>query len=122
MSGEAGEALAQSEVSRGAAFGDIDNDGDVDIVVSNNNGPARLLLNETSNENFNENWLKLRLQSEGPNREAIGAEVRLTRPGLPPLIRTVRRDGSYLSASDAQLHIGLGKCGSNAGRSPLAVR
>jgi len=105
VSGEAGDALTQADVSRGASFGDIDNDGDIDIVVSNNNGPARLLLNETSNENA---WLKLRLQSEGPNPEAIGAEVRVTRPDLPSLVRIVRRDGSYLSASDTQLHIGLG--------------
>ncbi|HUG80667.1 MAG TPA: CRTAC1 family protein, partial [Bryobacterales bacterium] len=105
VSSDAGDAFAQLEVSRGAAFGDVDNDGDVDIVVGNNNGPARLLLNETPNEN---SWLQLRLQSDGRHREAIGAEVQVIRPGEPALIRIVRRDGSYLSASDAQLHIGLG--------------
>lgn len=115
VSSEAGNALAQAEVSRGAAFGDIDNDGDIDIIVSNNNGPARLLLNETRNEG---SWLQLRLQSDGPNPEAIGAKVRVIRPGQPPLIRTVRRDGSYLSASDAQVHIGLG----NSEASQVEVR
>jgi hypothetical protein len=112
---DAGDAFAQLEVSRGAAFGDVDNDGDVDIVVSNNNGPARLLLNETRNEN---SWLQLRLESDGGNREAIGAEVRVIRPGEPPLVRIVRRDGSYLSASDARLHVGLG----DSGASQVVVR
>lgn len=105
VSSEAGPALSHAEVSRGAAFGDIDNDGDVDIVVNNNNGPARLLLNETRGE---KRWMQLRLQSKGTNREAIGAEVQVNRAGKPPLIKTVRRDGSYLSSSDARVHIGLG--------------
>lgn len=105
VSSEAGPALSHAEVSRGTAFGDIDNDGDVDIVVNNNNGPARLLLNETRGE---KRWMQLRLQSKGMNREAIGAEVQVNRAGKPPLIKTVRRDGSYLSSSDARVHIGLG--------------
>ncbi len=106
VSGTAGDAFAQPEVSRGAAFGDIDNDGDIDIVVTNNNGPAHLLLNETPHQ---DSWLQLRLQSGGGNREGIGAEVAVVRPGLPPLIRIVRRDGSYVSSSDARLHFGLGE-------------
>ena len=105
VSSDAGSALGQTEVSRGAAFGDIDNDGDIDIVVSNNNGPARLLRNERADEN---SWLLLRLQSDSGNREALGSEVRVVRPGKTPLVRVVRRDGSYLSSSDARVHVGLG--------------
>ena len=104
LSSDAGDAFAPPKVSRGAAFGDIDNDGDVDVVITNNNGPAHLLLNETPHQ---DSWLQLRLQSGGGNREAIGAEVRVIRPGEPPLIRIVRRDGSYLSSSEARIHFGL---------------
>jgi len=101
-----GPALQLSEVSRGAAFGDIDNDGDIDVVVANNNGPARLLLNENATRNH---WLKVRLVGATSNREGIGAKVRLLRPGRPPLWRHAHRDGSYLSSSDVTLHFGLGE-------------
>lgn len=100
----AGPALALSEVSRGAAFGDIDNDGDVDIVVTNNAGPVRLLLNEAARQHH---WIQVRLEAPGPNRYALGARVGIERAGMPTLWRRVRSDGSYLSASDLRLHFGL---------------
>jgi enediyne biosynthesis protein E4 len=105
VTGEAGPVFDLSEVSRGAAFGDIDNDGDIDIVVSNANGPARLLLNQIGNRNH---WLEVRLQGVTVNRDALGARVALLRQGRPALWRRVATDGSYLSANDPRVHFGLG--------------
>ena len=92
-------------VGRGAAFGDLNNDGRVDIVVNNNNGPVRLLLNEDASHNH---WLGVRLQGARANRMGIGAKVALIRKGQPTLWRRCHTDGSYLSASDARVHFGLG--------------
>ncbi len=97
--------LKLSEVSRGAAFGDIDNDGDLDLLVSNNRGPARLLLNETG---ARRHWLTVRLEGVTVNRDAIGARVGVLRRGRPTLWRHAHSDGSYLSASDARVSFGLG--------------
>ncbi len=105
-SAEAGPALELSEVSRGAAFGDIDNDGDVDIVVSNNNGRARLLLNEIGSRHH---WLEVRLEGVRANRDGIGAKVGVLREGHRPLWRHAHTDGSYLSANDGRVHFGLGQ-------------
>ena len=105
VTARAGSALESAEVSRGAAFGDIDRDGDIDIVVSNNNGAVRLLLNEVGSQRH---WLQLRLRGEVSNRSGIGARVALLRKGSPPLWRGVQRDGSYLSSSQVEVHFGLG--------------
>jgi enediyne biosynthesis protein E4 len=104
-SANAGPAFAEPEVGRGAAFGDVDNDGDVDIVVTNNGGRTKLLLNQGS---AGTHWLQIDLEQPAPNRLAIGAYVGVERTGRPTLWRRVKTDGSYLSASAPRLHFGLG--------------
>jgi enediyne biosynthesis protein E4 len=107
-SGSAGPAFARTDIARGAAFGDIDNDGDVDIVVTNNGGPANLLLNQSVESGNRNHWIEIALRQPTGNRLAFGAWVGIERAGQPTLWRRVRTDGSYLSASDARLHFGLG--------------
>lgn len=103
---EAGGAVFRlSEVSRGAAFGDIDNDGDADVLLTNNSGPVRLLVN---NLNGAKHWIGLRLFGGGPKRDVIGTRVEVLRPGAPPLWRRVRTDGSYCSSNDPRVLVGLG--------------
>jgi len=99
----AGAAFALSEVGRGAAFGDVDNDGDVDVIVANNNGPVRLLVNQAT---AGTHWLGLRLVGAG-GRDQVGARVHITTAGTVRH-RRARADGSYASANDPRVHVGLG--------------
>jgi hypothetical protein len=101
----AGPAMQLSGVGRGAAFGDLDNDGAVDILVTNNNGPARLIHNEVG---YQQHWLQVRLEGVKSNCFGIGARVGVFREGAEPLWRRVHTDSSYLSASDVRVHFGLG--------------
>jgi hypothetical protein len=105
ITSEAGKAFELSEVSRGAAFGDVDNDGDMDILVTNNNGRARLLINSVGNKNH---WLGLRVLDD-LGRDAIGARVAVYLPKSRTLWRRVRTDGSYACANDPRLLVGLGE-------------
>lgn len=104
VSALAGPVFQLAEVSRAAAFGDLDNDGAIDVVVANNHGPARLLLNQVGSR---QHWLEVRLQAAKGNRFGIGARVAVLRNGQEPLWRRVHSDGSYLSASDVRVHFGL---------------
>ena len=104
VTAQAGAAFALSEVSRGAAFGDVDNDGDTDILLLNNNGPVRLLLNQVGAQHH---WLGLRVLDR-PGRDALGAWVEVAREAGGRLWRRVRTNGSYASANDPRLLVGLG--------------
>lgn len=104
VSDEAGAGFQLLEVSRGAAFGDIDNDGDTDLLLTNNNGPARLFLNQVGNR---KHWLGLRLVGKN-GRYLLGARIEIVISKNNVLWRRVRTDGSYLSANDPRVLAGLG--------------
>jgi enediyne biosynthesis protein E4 len=104
-----GPALRQPTVARGAAYLDFDNDGDLDLVISTNNGPARLLRNDNGNRN---DMLRLKLIGTRSNRDAIGAKVTLTTSAGLRQDAMVKSGSSYLSQSELPLTFGLGKPGS----------
>jgi hypothetical protein len=104
----AGQAFTREDVGRGAAFGDLDNDGDTDIIVANDNGPVRVLINTIGSRSH---WMGLRLVTG--KRDALGAHVGVTRQDGATTARRARADGSYASANDPRVLIGLGTSGSS---------
>jgi hypothetical protein len=104
VSSVAGSALAIPQASRGAAFGDLDNDGDIDVVVENLDGTPMILRNDGGNQ---KHWITLELVGSKSNRLAIGAKVKAIAGSLVQ-VDEVRSGGSYLSQSDLRIHFGLG--------------
>lgn len=105
VTAQAGPTLDHIEVGRAAVFGDVNNDGGMDILVTNNNGPARLLLNTAPARGH---WILVHLQGVRSNRSGYGSVVELIRRDGTSVQRFVRGDGSYLAANDSRVHFGLG--------------
>jgi len=111
---EAGPAIAQQHSSRGAAFGDFDNDGDIDIVIFNRNEAPSLLRNDLTGSNH---WLELKLTGRASNRPAFGSRVTV-RYGGRVQTQELCGSGSFYSANDLRLHFGLG----SADRATVEIR
>jgi hypothetical protein len=104
MGAEAGPGINALHCGRGAAFGDFDNDGDMDVLIMNVNEPPSLLRNDAPPGNH---WIKIRLEGTKSNRSAIGARV-LVRYGGKVQVQEVLSQSSFLSSNDPRLHFGLG--------------
>jgi hypothetical protein len=102
---QGGTVLSELRVSRGAAFGDLDNDGQIDIVVEDLDSSPMILKNEGDKSNH---WVTLELAAKTGNPLAIGARVKIT-TGKITQIEEIRSGGSYLSQNDLRVHFGLGK-------------
>jgi hypothetical protein len=101
---EAGPGVADAHCSRGCAFGDFDNDGDLDILIVNLNEPPSLLRNDMKQK---QNWIKVKLEGVKSNRSAIGARV-VAHYGGKAQAQAVLSQSSFYSCNDSRLHFGLG--------------
>ena len=118
VSAASGPGAATPHSSRGAAFGDFDNDGDVDVLVFNMNEPPSLLRNDYAGRN---GWIAVKLEGTRSNRAALGAIVRVTAGGRTQA-RAVLSQSSYYSHDDLRLHFGLGGVNPRRHRSRCAGR
>ena len=105
VSGASGPAFKLKAVGRGSAAGDLDDDGDLDLLVLNLNGPARLYRNDGGNRG---NWIMVRTVGTASNRDGIGARVRV-KSGGKTQVRDIRSSSGYLSQGDFRAHFGVGK-------------
>lgn len=111
---EAGSAILQPHSSRGVAFGDFDNDGDIDMLIVNLGEPPSLFRNDVSGKNH---WIKIRAEGTVSNRSAIGARVEVT-SGARKQVKEVLSQSSFVSCNDFRLHFGLG----NSGMADVTIR
>ena len=102
---EAGAVFGALEVSRGMALGDVDNDGDSDVMINNLNGQPRLFVNQLGNRHH---WVCLRLTDDRATRDLLGARVEVVHKDGRSVFRRSRGDGSYASANDPRVLVGLG--------------
>jgi enediyne biosynthesis protein E4 len=104
LESQGGEGITAAHSSRGCAFGDFDNDGDIDVLIINMNEPPSLLRNDLKGK---QNWLKIRLEGVKSNRSAIGARV-VAHYGGKSQAQALVSQSSYYSCNDPRLHFGLG--------------
>lgn len=105
VSGRSGPGITAAHSSRGAAFGDVDNDGDIDVLVMNMNEPPSLLINAATPASH---WIGIRLRGTAANRHGLGATVRVTADGRTQA-RAVLSQSSYYSHDDIVVRVGLGR-------------
>jgi hypothetical protein len=125
VSGISGEVFRKLWVGRGMAIGDIDNDGRIDAVVTENGGPAHILMNRTGSDKSgsglaaaDNHWMTLHLRGHKSNRDGIGAEIKLT-TAQGSQWATATTSSGYLSSSDPRVHFGLGR---SAAASAIEIR
>jgi hypothetical protein len=112
VSATAGSAFSNSLTGRGAAFGDLNNDGQVDVVIASLDGPPLLLRNDGPSKGTKNHWLGVSLVGSKSNRNGIGARITITDSGGKKQIFDANTSGSYLASNDPRIIVGLGETAS----------